>query len=118
MIGDYESSCCKPGCHGRVCLAGAVYRRALETKETFYCSAGHAQCFTGKSEKDLEIERLRESSRRLLSRVETLARELGECPWPGCESVLADRRCLKRHLQRVHGMPTLAEVRAEEETAA
>lgn len=58
------TTCCE--CHILVGMSEDLYNQRLEDHKTFYCPAGHAQHFTGKS----EAQRLREEKERLEARVE------------------------------------------------
>lgn len=120
MLDDFEGTCYRSGCHGRVCLAAAVYRRAQETHEIFYCSAGHGQHFIAETDKERTIRELRQEVERLNRRVgwrdeeiERLRSERWVCRWSGCEFEGADDRGLRTHMRARHGMPTLGLVRSE-----
>lgn len=56
---DHRVSCCYEGCYATINLAPKDYGRLKRTGEWFYCPAGHQQHFTGKTEDQKEIDRLK-----------------------------------------------------------
>lgn len=117
------TQCATAGCgHSPFPLSSAFVARARRTGETFFCPAGHSLHFGEGTEaqqrrriKDLEI-RLEEAfaEKTLISRT---------CPWVGCPFVAAsgdewNRAPLHTHMRAIHGMPTLAEVKAMQSEAS
>lgn len=60
---DHKVSCCTEGCYATINLAPKDYERLKRTGEWFYCPAGHKQHFTGKTEDQKEIDRLKSEIR-------------------------------------------------------
>ena len=52
-------TCCHEGCGQVICFDPGVEERLRRTHEWWYCPAGHSQHFSGKTEQEKTIERLR-----------------------------------------------------------
>lgn len=104
-----NQDCCI--CGVDICLSDSMYHELRRTRASFYCPAGHSQQFTGGCEHEQTARRQREAR-------EHYERESRRCPWPTCRVyVYSSRDSLYHHMQRAHGMPTLAAVREEEEAS-
>jgi len=57
-LAHVHMSCCHQQCFAVITLHPDEERRLRETKEWFYCPAGHQQHFTGKTEQQKRIEQL------------------------------------------------------------
>ncbi len=86
------------------------YRRARRTHENFYCPQGHSNYYD--SESDLEkLTRINRGLRRDITRYQqTIADQIGHCPWIQCDFEARDQQGLRTHMRARHGMPTLAAV--------
>lgn len=118
MLSHVRVACCHKGCGALVCFPPEVHARLRRTHEWWLCPFGHWQHFTGPTEEQRRIKALERMNEGLNHLCRTLRADAARCPWPACGRQLAHRDGLVRHLQRVHGMPTLAAVRAEEGDAA
>lgn len=56
-------TCCHEGCAVTFGLLGSVHRMRKQDHEAFYCTNGHRQYFTGKTEEDRLRSRLRTAER-------------------------------------------------------
>lgn len=122
-----EHACATEGCAAKCCLDDKHEERARRTHETFYCAAGHANYFAGGSKSDKLVKELRAEVRVLSNRsefwrerFEMFYRESRQCPWPSCRAkpvphVYSYREALIKHMERVHGMPTMTAQRQLEE---
>lgn len=115
-----EFACARKEC-GQVIVAHAdVVRRWRETAESFFCPSGHSNYFPkGKAERERLAEKLALAERRVdgyMRLYESASAEARTCPWPTCRShIYSSRYGLYSHMERMHGMPRLAEVRAAED---
>lgn len=63
MSAHNEFACPTKGCGHIVCLTETLEERLRRTHETFYCPAGHRMSFTGQTDAERTIAKLRESLR-------------------------------------------------------
>ena len=95
MLGHRTISCYREKCYAVITLHPDDYERLRRTHESFYCPAGHAQHFTGKTEEQKKIENLECQLRRAWERVsegnedyrmlrDALTHDAQTCPFPSC----------------------------------
>ena len=106
--------CARTGCAAIICLTAETEAARREDHRTFFCPNGHTNYFpnaTATERRIKELERQNELLKRQL-RTEELwgleqLEESKKCQWPGCrQHSYPDVAGLRRHMRRVHGMPT------------
>lgn len=119
--------CATAGCgYSPFPMTTAFVARARRTGETFFCPAGHSLHF-GEGSDGRERRKLRERLEDLEGRLRQVLFEKTvlsrTCPWVGCPFIAAsgdewNRAPLHTHMRAIHGMPTLAEVKAMQSEAS
>lgn len=119
MLTHTKISCCAKGCYAVITLHPDDDRRLRKTHETFYCPAGHAQSYTGKTDEEKRIEELEKQNGWLHDELgdayearnelrEALVRGVQVCPfgcgWHGTRQLrwAMDEEALGRFYDRVY----------------
>lgn len=106
--------CARVGCAAIICLTPETEAARREDHKTFFCPNGHTNYFPQATATERRIRELEEANARLRKYVQDeevwwqgRQSELLQCQWPGCRAhSYPDQSGLRRHMRRVHGMPT------------
>lgn len=116
-MAGWEGVCARQGCHARICLSAEANERARRTHESFYCTSGHRNYFSDKTEHEKKIDQLRKRLESVEYMRDYWHRKHDElaraCPWTLCGFVGSDPKGMRQHMRKAHGMPTLGFVRGQ-----
>lgn len=105
-------TCYKAGCgYSPFPMERGLYDRCVETHEDFICPNGHRQQFAGESQRERagRLERRIEHYRLVIVDLRDMLNQARcRCPWTGCGFQSTSEQGRSTHMQRMHGMPTLA----------
>jgi hypothetical protein len=90
---DHTIACYKPGCYAKINLSPKDYEQLKRTGESFWCPAGHRQHFTGKTEDQKEIDRLKRRASSLEAEADEIWAEACEAQRQRETAVELIRRC-------------------------
>lgn len=106
--------CARTGCAAIICLTAETEAARREDHRTFFCPNGHTNYFPNATATERRIKELEEQNARLRREAineerwwQEVKSDLLQCQWPGCRMhSYPDVTGLRRHMRRVHGMPT------------